>query len=170
MAKHRKPNKQAFPIIVTFGIVLAVLIGIAYLANNTIGSQAASLYIMPQTSLSNGHNSSSASSDNNGSILPPKISPKPACQSLLDEVWTKISTDRIYQTLLARLAWLQTQPNSPFKTAQIAIVKMQLSVRLALFMSRYVACLNDTQTSTSSNSNSIPHTVVPLTQTYRTRY
>jgi len=89
--KRSQPNH--WPTVMSVAIVIAALIGIAYLANNTTGGSAASL-------------SATVSTNPKDYTLPQ--SPYPECQALLDEANKKIMSDTTYRRLLDELGyWLK---------------------------------------------------------------
>lgn len=107
-----KKRSQAnhWPTVISVAVVIAALIGIAYLANNTTGGSAAPL-------------SATVSTNPRDYTLP--RSPYPECQALLDEANQKIVGDTTYRRLLDELGyWLKERQrmydiiNNPKSTAE----------------------------------------------------
>jgi hypothetical protein len=86
--KRSQPNHWAT--VISVAVVIAALIGIAYLANNTAGGSAAPL-------------SATVSTNPRDYTLPQ--SPYPECQALLDEANKKIVSDPTYRRLLDELGY-----------------------------------------------------------------
>ena len=140
--KHSQPNHWLT--VASAAIIIAVLLGVAYLANNTTSSQAATFNRL--SAITTPRNSTSApqsASESNSLTIPGidnvgTVSPYSECQPLLDSVNTTLNSLQWYQAMMnaqrlleARARILQAQilslkqqdPTSP----QIKALEKQLS-------------------------------------------
>lgn len=98
MTRHRS-HSQATSAVVIFGLILAGLIGLAYLVNNINSSQAATQF--------------SPSTNPKDYLLP--RSPYSECQNLLDKANRKITNDNTYRKLLDKLGVLLKERDAQIK-------------------------------------------------------